>query len=80
MRRRGQLRDPYDEAIAAAARHPSTAAGLLDEDESWDEVLARVDDILALCQREHLDAVRDAEAGGDVPTRTYPSTGYSRVS
>jgi hypothetical protein len=64
----------YDAAVAAATRYPMTAAGQRDEEASWDELLACIDEILVIRQRRHLDAVRDAGvSGGDVPPPGAPT-------
>jgi hypothetical protein len=64
------LRPLYDEAVAAANRYPTTRSGCHDADESWDELLGCVDNILVVHQNQHLDDVRAAGVSGEqVPAR-----------
>lgn len=58
----------YPAAVAALLRYPRTAAGAVDADASWDEVLTLIDLILLHRQSDHLHEVRVAGVSGkDVP-------------
>jgi hypothetical protein len=67
------MRPLYDEAVAAANRYPTTRAGGHDAEESWDELLGCVDNILVAHQNQHLDHVRAAGVSGDQVPLPPPS-------
>ncbi|MEO8224117.1 MAG: hypothetical protein ABI661_04885 [Gammaproteobacteria bacterium] len=55
------MRALYDEAVVATRRYPRTATGAMDVEQSWDEVLAAIDELLQARQARHLSDVRDAQ-------------------
>jgi hypothetical protein len=54
-------RDLYDHALVALRRYPSTASGVRDPGQAWDDVLAPIDEILVRRQVRHLAHVRQAQ-------------------
>lgn len=51
----------YDATIVAARRYPRTAAGTVDADASWDDVLIAIDRLSVLRQERHLSEVCKAQ-------------------
>jgi hypothetical protein len=54
-------------AVAAARRYPKTLSGQTSEEDSWDELLTAIDELLEVRQAAHIAAVKAAGASGIKP-------------